>query len=74
MKEEGFGKKIHRKLERGLDYTARLEYLPFGGFQNKGDYVGSDIDREPTPKLSLGLTFDYNQNAVKKQRSQGFID
>ncbi len=60
-------------LERGLDYTARLEYLPFGGFKNKGDYVGSDIEREATPKLSLGLTFDYNQNAVKARGQKGSV-
>jgi hypothetical protein len=60
-------------IDRGLDYTARLEYLPFGTFKNKGDYVGSDIEREPKPKLSLGLTFDYNQNAVKSRGHMGSV-
>jgi len=52
-------------IEHGLDYTARIEYLPFGNFTNKGDYSGSDLEREPTPKLSFGLSYDFNQNAVK---------
>ena len=52
-------------IERGLDYTARLEYLPFGNFTKNGDYKGSDLERESTSKLSLGLTFDYNENAVR---------
>lgn len=60
-------------IERGLDYTARLEYLPFGNFKNKGDYKGSDLEREPTPKLSLGLTYDYNNNAVKSRGQKGSV-
>lgn len=60
-------------IERGLDYTGRLEYLPFGNFTNKGDYKGSDLDREPTPKLSIGLTYDYNKNAVKARGQKGSV-
>lgn len=60
-------------IERGLDYTGRLEYLPFGNFTNKGDYKGSDLERESTPKLSLGLTFDYNENAVKSRGQKGSV-
>lgn len=60
-------------IDQGLDYTARLEYLPFGNFTNKGDYKGSDLEREPTPKLSMGLTFDYNENAVKTRGQKGSI-
>lgn len=60
-------------IERGLDYTARLEYLPFGNFTNKGDYKGSDLERESAPKLSLGLTFDYNENAVKSRGHKGSV-
>lgn len=60
-------------IDRGLDYTGRLEYLPFGNFANKGDYKGSDLDRESTPKLALGLTFDYNKNAVKSRGHKGSV-
>lgn len=60
-------------IERGIDYTGRLEYLPFGNFTNKGDYKGSDLEREPTPKLAFGLTFDYNNNAVKSRGQKGSV-
>ncbi|MEO9966554.1 MAG: porin [Reichenbachiella sp.] len=46
----------------GYDYTFRGEILPFGKFTNKGDYFGSDLARESSPKLSIGVTFDYNQD------------
>ena len=60
-------------IDRGLDYTARLEYLPFGNFVNKGDYKGSDLEREKTPKLAVGLTFDYNENAVQSRGNKGSV-
>ena len=60
-------------IDRGLDYTGRLEYLPFGNFTNKGDYKGSDLEREATPKLSLGLTYDYNVSAVRSRGHKGSV-
>lgn len=48
----------------GNDYTARVEILPFGSFAGKGDYVCSDLKREKTPKLAIGVTYDYNDKAV----------
>lgn len=50
----------------GYDYTVRGEYLPFGQFEDNGDYFGSDLAREPKPKLSLGLTYDFNDGASRK--------
>lgn len=50
----------------GYDYTVRGEYLPFGQFANNGDYFGSDLAREPKPKLSLALTYDFNDGASRK--------
>lgn len=49
----------------GKQYTFRMEFLPFGKFASKGDYFGSDLKREPKPKLSIGGTFDYNNNAIR---------
>lgn len=60
-------------IDQGLDYTARLEYLPFGNFANKGDYKGSDLEREKRPKLAVGLTFDYNENAVQSRGNKGAV-
>ena len=45
--------------------------LPFGAFKSKGDYSGSDLKREETPKLLLAATFDTNKNAVKNRSNQG---
>jgi len=60
-------------LNEGLDYTGRLEYLPFGLFKNKGDYSESDLEHETTPKLSIGLTYDFNEGAVKSRGHLGSI-
>lgn len=50
----------------GYDYTVRGEYLPFGQFTNNGDYFGSDLAREETPKLSLAITYDLNDRASRQ--------
>ena len=49
--------------QKGLSFTGRFEYLPFGEFTNKGDFVEADLDFEPKPKLSLGFTVSKNQRA-----------
>lgn len=49
----------------GHDYTIRGEYLPFGQFTDEGDYFGSDLAREPLPKLSIGVTYDFNDGASR---------
>ena len=49
----------------GFEYTGRVEVLPFGDFTGKGDYSSSDLKREATPKLSIGVTYDVNQNAAR---------
>jgi hypothetical protein len=55
----------------GHEYTGRLEFLPMGNFTGKGDYFGSDLKRESTPKLSIGITGDYNQNATRQRGNLG---
>ncbi len=54
------------KASGGLAYTGRVDVLPFGNFSNHGDYIESDLYREPTPKLSIGVAFYHNQDAVTK--------
>ena len=68
---QGEGRNITTGNLGGHQYTGRLELLPFGKFKSKGDYVQSDLKREPSPKLMLGITYDYNQNAVKTRSNQG---
>lgn len=57
----------------GLDYTARLEYLPFGEFSGGGDYFDADLKREPRPKLALGVSYDFNKGASRQKQSGRFL-
>lgn len=68
---QGEGRNIATGNEGGLEYTGRLEVLPFGEFAKKGDYVMAAIHREATPKLMLSYTYDYNQKAVKTRGTMG---
>ena len=55
----------------GYEYTSRLEILPFGEFQSKGDYFGSDLKRENNPKLAVGITYDQNNNTTRVRGFRG---
>ncbi len=67
----GEGKNHLTGYNGGFGYTYRLELLPFGKFQSKGDYVGSSVKRESKPKLAIGLTYDNNQNAGRERGQKG---
>lgn len=68
---QGEGRNITTGNLGGHQYTGRIELLPMGNFTSKGDYKGSDLSREETPKLALGITYDHNKNAVKNRSNQG---
>jgi len=68
---QGEGRNVTEGNEGGLQYTGRLEFLPFGKFQSKGDYSQSDLKREETPKLMMGFTYNYNENAVRERGFAG---
>ena len=68
---QGEGRNVTTGNLGGHQYTGRLELLPFGNFSSSGDYSGSDLKRESTPKLAIGATYDLNQNAVKNRSNQG---
>jgi phosphate-selective porin OprO/OprP len=68
---QGEGRNVTEGNEGGLQYTARLEFLPFGTFKSKGDYSQSDLKREAKPKLMLGFTYNYNQSAVRERGFAG---
>jgi phosphate-selective porin OprO and OprP len=55
----------------GLAYTGRVEYLPFGKFTGKNDYIEGDLEREQRPKLSIGATFSYNDKAMRQAGQLG---
>jgi hypothetical protein len=74
---QGEGRNVTTGNLGGYQYTSRIELLPFGSFASKGDYKGSDLSREETPKLALGITYDHNNNAIKTRSNMGdymFID
>ncbi|WP_397363787.1 porin [Olleya sp. R77988] len=68
---QGEGRNVTEGNEGGLQYTARVEFLPFGSFKSKGDYVQAAIKREETPKLMVGFTYNYNQDAVRERGFAG---
>ena len=68
---QGEGRNITTGNLGGHQFTGRIELLPMGNFASKGDYKGSDLKRENTPKLALGVSYDHNANAVKNRSNQG---
>lgn len=67
----GEGKNITSGNIGGHAYSFRIEALPFGEFQSKGDYIGSAIKFEETPKLSLAITYDFNNEAGRERGQKG---
>jgi hypothetical protein len=76
---QGEGRNITSGNEGGYEYTGRVEFLPFGKFHEitkidgkralvaaKGDYISSDFTREKCPKLAIGVTYDQNNNAIRR--------
>lgn len=68
---QGEGRNVTEGNEGGVQYTARLELLPFGAFKSKGDYSQSDLKREEKPKLMLGFTYNFNEEAVRERGFAG---
>lgn len=68
---QGEGRNLVQDNLGGFQWTGRVEVLPFGKFESKGDYIMSAIKREEKPKLALGFTYDYNDRAVKDRSNQG---
>lgn len=68
---QGEGRNVVTGNLGGFQYTGRLEFLPMGNFTGKGDYSGSDLVREPKPKLAIGATYNFNNDAVKTRGNVG---
>lgn len=62
--------------ELDLSFTQRVEFLPFGQFEDGGDYFEADLLREETPKLSLAVGHSHNNDAIRSrgQRSALLYD
>ena len=56
---------LNDNLELDLAFTQRVEFLPFGQFEDGGDYFESDLLREETPKLSLAAGYSHNNDALR---------
>lgn len=68
----GEGRNITAMEAGGLSYTFRTELLPLGKFKNdKGQFTGGDVDREPEPKLALAAAYDFNHNARFERGQRG---
>ncbi len=57
--------------DNGLAYTGRIELMPFGRFKGDGDFSEGDLEREPTPRLSLAGGYSFNHKAVRTQGQRG---
>ena len=68
---QGEGRNLVQDNLGGYQWTARVEVYPFGKFKGKGDYVGGAVKRQQTPKLAIGATYDFNNNAVKDRSNMG---
>ncbi len=68
---QGEGRNITAGNTGGYDYTGRIEVLPLGAFTDNGDYFGSDLAREERPKLSVGFTYDYHDDAARQRGNTG---
>lgn len=54
------------KSDKGLNYTGRVEILPFGKFTGDNEDWEGDLAREKTPKLALAVGYNYNVHAVRQ--------
>lgn len=68
---QGEGRNVTTGNLGGHQYTARVDFLPFGEFASKGDYRGSDLKFEANPKFAFGVTYDFNNDAVKTRSNLG---
>ncbi|TVQ66158.1 MAG: porin [Balneolaceae bacterium] len=67
----GNGRNWTRDPGLGLAYTGRIELFPLGNFHNNGMLFEGDQYREESPKILLGATFHYNQNAQRIRGQTG---
>lgn len=59
------------KSNKGLNYTGRIELLPFGKFASGNDECEGDLAREKTPKLAICGTYNFNDDAVRSAGTLG---
>lgn len=67
----GDGRNQGTIVGNGFAYTGRVELLPMGAFKAGGDYTEGDLAREPSPKLSLGGSYQYNDLTTRTRGALG---
>lgn len=65
---QGEGRNVITGNLGGFQYTGRFELLPFGNFE---DYEQASLTRYQNLKLSAGVTYDHNNNAVRSRSNMG---
>ena len=66
----GDGINVFNKDHGGLKYGGRIDYLPFGLFNNFGQYRQADLVRELTPKFVIGANYSYNVGISDRRGSE----
>ena len=66
----GDGINVFGKDHGGLKYGGRIDYLPFGLFNNFGQYRQADLERELTPKFVIGANYSYNVGISDRRGSE----
>lgn len=68
---QGEGRNVIIGHLKGFNYTFKVEAFPFGNFESKGAYVGSDLNREQKPKLAIAIAYDFNENNARERSQLG---
>ncbi len=55
----------------GFKYGVRIDWLPFGGFSQGGEWYMDDLAFERTPKLVVGVIGSYNNGASSAKGTNG---
>ena len=70
----GDGANIFTSDKGGLKIGGRIDYLPFGLFNNFGQFRQADMVRERTPKLVIGTFYSHNNGmSSRRGRESGSI-
>jgi len=65
----GDGANVFTNDRGGLKYGGRIDFIPFGNFNNAGQYREADLEYEMTPKLVVGINASYN-NGISDRRGR----
>ncbi len=65
----GEGRNYNLTDVQHLDYAVRFDFLPTGEFQDNSDYTFQDFAREPKPKFTFSVAYDFN-NRPSLQKGQ----